>query len=102
MHLIEIGGIGSLSLNIEGGAGAVKEFKGKAFVDGLKELANPFGAEGEKGGIGATFLLNVTDNNTLATVEDGARIYTGPGLNLDEDERGLTVEAGQTIFSFAF
>ncbi len=102
MHLIEMGGIGGLSLNIEGGAEAFEKFDESKFLDALTELVNPFGAEGEKSGIGGTLLLNITDNNTQATVEDGARIYTGAGLNLDEEERGLTVKASQDIFSFAF
>src|SRR5262249_2484593 len=100
MHIIEIAGTGGLGFNIEGGGGAFGAFKGGKAIEGIGELVNPFGAAGDKVGIGASLLLDITDNNTQATIEDGAVIYTGPGLLKPEEERGLTVEAGQDVFNF--
>jgi hypothetical protein len=102
MQIIEVAGAGGLGLNLEGGVDALENFAGGKVIDGINQLTNPFGAEGDKGAIGASLLLNVTTNNTQATIEDGAAIYTGPALLKPEEERGLKVEATQDIFDFAF
>ncbi len=110
MNLIGVVGVAGLSLNIDGftkaftGDGVKKAIGGKdKILTGLKELVNPFGAEGGEGGIGASFLVEVIDNTTEAVIEGGARVHTGApppamdGLTVD----ALTVDAQTSIFDFA-
>jgi len=98
MNLIGVVGVAGLSLNIDGftkaftGEGVKKAIGGKdKILTGLKELVNPFGAEGDEGGIGASFLLEVIDNTTEAVIEGGALVHTG----------ALTVDAQTSMFDFA-
>ena len=98
MNLIGVVGVAGLSLNIDGfinafsGEGVKNAIGGKdKILAGLKELVNPFGAEGDEGGIGASFLVEVVDNTTEAVIEGGALVHTG----------GLTVDAQTSMFDFA-
>ena len=79
--------------------GRAKEF--------LKGLVNPFGAEGDKGGIGASFLFEVMTNVAKAVIEGRASITVGrdpTAVDADTGERtdGLRVSASTTIFDLAF
>jgi len=94
MHLIGVIGVGALGFNITGGVGAVKKWATGDVLGGLTQLVNPFGAEGDKGGIGASFLVVVPTNTTEAVIEGGASVYAGAG--------GLTVSADTKTFEFAF
>jgi len=98
MNLIGVVGVAGLSLNIDGfikafsGEGVKNAIGGKdKILAGLKELVNPFGAEGDEGGIGASFLVEVIDNTTEAVIEGGALVHTGT----------LTVDAQTNVFDFA-
>ena len=98
VNLIGVVGVAGLSLNIDGltkafsGEGVKKAIGGKdKILTGLKELVNPFGAEGDEGGIGASFLVEVIDNTTEAVIEGGALVHTG----------ALTVDAQTSLFDFA-
>jgi hypothetical protein len=62
----------------------------KAFSDNIVKTD---GVDG-KSGIGASILVNVLNNRTVAEVGSGTKIYAG--------EEGLTVSADTDIFSFAF
>jgi hypothetical protein len=99
MNLIGVVGVGGLSLNINGLHKAGKNvFAAKGSVlQGLKQLVNPFGAEGDKGGIGASFLVEVFDNRAESVIEAGARIYAGA----DGEGSGLAVEAATDVFDVA-
>jgi hypothetical protein len=98
MNLIGVVGVGGLSLNIDGfkkafnGEGVKNAIGGKdKILAGLKELVNPFGADGGKDGIGASFLVEVVGNTTEAVIEGGALVHTG----------ALTVDAQTGMFDFA-
>src|SRR5262249_45305692 len=86
MNLIHVAGVGSLGFNIEGIAGAkeavsetIKKNLGRKdqLLAGAKSLLNPFGAEGEKGGIGASFLIQDITNTTDASIQAGAQVSAG-------------------------
>ena len=98
MNLIGVVGVGGLSLNLEGGYRAYQEIKKAVatkdkILGGVKELVNPFGAEGDEGGIGASFLVEVASNTSEAVIQSGAKVNAGGG--------GLDVNACTDIFDFA-
>ncbi len=93
MNLIGVVGVGGLNLNLKGGIKGFKKAFGKEgdILGGLGELVNPFGAEGDKGGIGASFLLEVITNTTEAVIEGGAKVHTSD----------LTLDAQTNMFDFS-
>ena len=93
MNLIHVVGVGALGLNFQGGINAIFDEDNKGISDRLKQLVNPFGAEGGKGGVGASLLVEVVDNHTEATIDSGALVHAGDSLS---------VTAGTDIFDFAF
>ena len=74
MNLIGVVGVGALGLNIKGGYKAITTaFGGQGnILQGVQQLVNPFGAEGDKGSVGASFLVEVMTNTTEAVIESGA------------------------------
>ncbi|NOY98599.1 MAG: hypothetical protein GXP40_05255, partial [Chloroflexi bacterium] len=101
MNLINVVGVGGLGFNFVGlvkSGKAIKQALAKkgSLLSGVKELVNPFGAEGDKGGIGASFFVQVMDNTTEAVIEGGVQIYAGAGGS------GVSVTAGTDIFDFSF
>ncbi|MCU0962995.1 MAG: hypothetical protein MUF48_23115, partial [Pirellulaceae bacterium] len=95
MNLIGVVGVGALGLNFKGGYKAFKTASGGqgSILQGLQQLVNPFGAEGDKGGVGASFLVEVITNTTEAVIERGALVHTGT--------TSLTVAARTGLFDFA-
>ena len=74
MNLIGVVGIGGLSLNFTGGVKLFEAIKkNKSGADKFGSLVNPFGAEGDKGGIGGTFIIDVINNTTEAAIQTGAK-----------------------------
>ncbi len=85
MVYVSVVGIGSLSFNTNGFVSAGKDFAKliKSAVTGLgglgvvQDLANPFGASGNQGGIGAGILVQVDTNTTTASILGPNNIYAG-------------------------
>ncbi len=82
MQTIGVVGVGGLNLNLEGGIESAKDlksaFNGKgSILTGVTDLANPFGAEGNEGGIGASLLTESEVNDTEASIDAGAQVYAG-------------------------
>ena len=99
MTLISIVGVMGLSLNIVGLAklpDVLKEASGKfeKLTASLKSLVNPFGAEGSKGGIGASLLVELFDNTAESAV-------SGATTKLHAGTDGLTIGATTSIYDFA-
>jgi len=102
MDLIGVAGVAGLNLSIQGllvkpGKAGGQELKNglggrDSVLRGLKQAVNPFGAGGEKKGIGASFLVEVITNTTEAVIESSAEVRTGC----------LTVDAQTNVFDFAF
>ena len=90
MSLISIVGIAGLSLNIAGRIKSLEKLTDGKKLESLTTLVNPFGAEGDKGGIGVSFLFELFDNTTTAVIEGGARVASGAD--------GVAVSAGTTVF----
>lgn len=115
MDLIGVSGVAGLSLNIEGligGFGALpvqnskdNSSRGERVVNGLKNVFNPFGAEGEKGGVGVSFLIDVLKNTTDASIAGGAKVHTnGQTFTAAQDaagEAGVRVAAETALFDIA-
>lgn len=95
LELLEVAGVASLNLTP---AGALDAKKALGMSNKLKSLVNPIGVEGASGGIGASFLFDMIDNDTIAEVQDGVAIHTG--VPEEGEEGGLTVTATQKAFSF--
>lgn len=95
MNLIHVVGVGGLSLNLEGGYNAIRSAFGKpdGILDGVRQLVNPFGAEGDKAGIGVSYLAESLDNSVEATIATAAIAHAGSG--------GLAVKADTDIFDVA-
>ena len=103
MTLINVVGIGALSLNFAGGIAAYKDLTkavgtpSDKMLSGIQDLFNPFGASGSEGGIGASLDIDNVNDTTIADVGAGAQVYTGAGPSLSFDP--ATAVSGNTITS---
>ncbi|MCA9067674.1 MAG: hypothetical protein KDA84_02040, partial [Planctomycetaceae bacterium] len=87
MELVEMTGIASFGLNLQGAIDSVRSRDGW-------QLKSPIsGGLSGKNGLGGSVLFRLLDNTTIARIETGATIHTGDG--------GLTVSASEGIFSLA-
>src|SRR5262249_16405966 len=68
-----------------------KAYKGKPRAN---TLLQGYGAQGSRGGIGATIDVNVMNNTTLAQIKSGAQIHLGPSGS-------LTVNATQNVIDIS-
>jgi hypothetical protein len=103
MTLINVVGIGALSLNIAGGIATYKDLTksvgtpSEKMLGGIQDLFNPFGASGSEGGIGASLDIDNVTDTTIADVGTGAKVYTGAGTSLSFNP--ATAVSGNTIRS---
>src|SRR5262249_32084079 len=101
MNLINGVGVGALGFSIEGIANtkesveeAIKKGLGRKdqILQGVKNLINPFGAEGKQNGVGASFLIQDIKNTTDASIQAGADVTaagdTRPVLDFDPTKPG--------------
>src|SRR5262249_27159820 len=97
-------GITSIDLTPQGAQDALLE-GARGISERFLTLFSPISAfAGDKGGIGASVLLDLVNDATTAEVQPGALVHTGvPGAGDAPagPESGLTVTATQTTFSFA-
>ncbi len=104
MNLIGVAGVGGLGLTVENLAlKPIKSLftKDKPF-ESLQELVNPFGAGGDKGGIGASFLVEVMNNTTEAVIEDGVMVHAGWLRTFDPNANGVIDDHNWITLSDAF
>ncbi|MCA9178731.1 MAG: hypothetical protein KDB14_29920, partial [Planctomycetales bacterium] len=109
-NMIGVLGVGGLSLNFSGfkdalTGDAVKNAatkRGKV-LEGIKTVANPFGASGNKGGVGASIFVETFDNYAEAAIEAGVVIASKESVKVSAATTGsdvAIVEAGGTGASY--
>ena len=107
MDLINVVGIGGLSLNLEGletaGKDVVSDIKADladkdTVTSAATTLINPFGAEGGPGGVGASILIQNVQNSTNASIQSGALVNAGGAerwsRNFDPTASGVVSDNG--------
>ena len=104
VQLIGLAGVGGLNFSPSNFVGTFgRDFwkglsKGvKPNLDTLKEFINPFGAEGNKDGVGASIYVEVQDNTSTATIQGGARVSSNGDVRVSAGTETFTfilVEAG--------
>lgn len=97
MDFVRAVGVGGISLNISGGVEAFTTGRSSGVLEGLEELITPFGAEGDKGGIGASFVVVVDDNTTEAAIETGAKVHTGWSRHFNPADAGVVASNWITL-----
>ncbi|TWU31778.1 dockerin type I domain-containing protein [Novipirellula artificiosorum] len=99
MDLIGVAGVGGLGLTVENllFQPAKNLFTKDSPLESLKSLVNPFGAEGDKGGIGASFLVEVMNNATEAVIESGTQVYAGWARDFNPNTPGVIDDNWMTL-----